>query len=244
MEQKHRELFEKLGMEFPAVAVRFHFERPEEVEYNERVASFCEFLKEAQATNKRFYIAECNDNCGGKAVLGMVPKSPFEAAGLVGVGHQIYRTPAPNARLHNTYPTLSPGSVNYVEFCPVAQCDFHPDLVICVADIEQAFILMRATSYISGDLWETKTSCVVSCAWTYVYPYLTGKVNYNITGMHLGMIRRNLYPSGKMIISIPYQKLDEVLLALEEMPWTPLSLREDEESKRKFAEVQSKWQRW
>lgn len=70
---------------------------------------------------------------------------------------------------------------------------------------------MRATSYISGDLWESKSSCVLSCAWMYAYPYIEGKVSFCITGMHHGVKRRKLYPEGRHMISIPYQKLDEVV---------------------------------
>ena len=100
---------------------------------------------------------------------------------------------------------------------------------------------MRATSYISGDLWESKTSCVMSCAWTYVYPYLSGKVNFCVTGMHHGMKRRHVYPEGLHIIAIPYQKLDEVVTALEEMPWELIAMKEDPESR---AELKRRMDRW
>ena len=101
---------------------------------------------------------------------------------------------------------------------------------------------MRATSYISGDLWESRSSCVVSCAWTFAYPYLSGKVNTCITGMHHGMRRRKTYPKGLHIISIPYQKLDEVVQALGEMDWELLAMREDPESKALLREKMDRWQ--
>jgi uncharacterized protein (DUF169 family) len=134
-----------------------------------------------------------------------------------------FRTAAANARLYHEAPTLKAGVCNYVVFCPVALCDFNPDLVICIAPTYQAHILLRATSYISGDLWESKCSFVMSCAWTYIYPYITGKVNHLFTGMHLGLMVKGLYPEGLHIICIPYQKLDEVVTALSEMePVLPL----------------------
>ncbi|MGN1002210.1 MAG: DUF169 domain-containing protein [Oscillospiraceae bacterium] len=222
--------FADLGMEYPPVAVKFHYARPEGVRQSDKTLSFCQFLKEAQTTGERFYIAGENDNCHGKMALGMAPKEPLAVSGQQGYDLGVYRTPAPNARLHASYPTLYPGSVNYVEFCPVSRCDFEPDLVVCVAEMKQADILMRATSYISGDLWESRSSCVLSCAWTYVYPYLSGKVNFCVTGLHHGLKRREVYPEGRMIISIPYQKLGEVCEALEEMPWELPALKKDPES--------------
>ena len=40
--------------------------------------------------------------------------------------------------------------MNYVQFARVSECEFDPDLIMCVADLEKADILLRATSYISG----------------------------------------------------------------------------------------------
>ena len=74
----------------------------------------------------------------------------------------------------------------------------------------------------------------MSCAWTYVYPYISGRINHLFTGMHLGLRIQGLYPPGLHILSIPYQKLDEVTNSLAEMEWYPDSLRKDkdEESRR------------
>ena len=231
LSQTAKDLFAKLNMEYQPVAVKFCYLKPEGAEQAEEVLSFCQFLKKAQVENRKFYITKDNDNCSGKMTLGMVPKDSYEISGLVGAELGVFRNPSANVRLHNSYPVINPGTVRYVVFCPVALCDFEPDLVICVAELEQADVLMRATSYISGDLWECRTSHVVSCAWTYAYPFLSGKVNFCITGMHHGMRRRKVYPAGRMIISIPYQKLDEVVTALGEMEWVPLGFRDDDESR-------------
>ncbi len=234
--------FEKLEMPYPAVAIKFHYAQPDGVEHTDEQLSFCQYLKKAQTTGKHFFTTKADDDCFGKVALGMDPKPPLAASGIAGVDFGVYKTAAPNARLHNTYPTLVPGSVNFVEFCPVSSCTFDPDLVVCVAENKQADILMRATSYISGDLWESKSSCVMSCAWVYVYPYLSGKVNFCITGLHHGLKRRKIYPAGLHIIAIPYQKLGEVTTALEEMPWELIAMKEDEQSKAELAARMARWQ--
>lgn len=242
MKENVRDAFRRLECEFAPVAVKFCFTRPEGIPRVGQTLSFCQFLRLAQDEARAFYIQKEDDNCFGKMALGMIPKQPFAASGQAGVDFGVFRTPAPNARLHNELPVLVGGSVNYVVFCPVSRCDFDPDLVIVVADTRQADIVMRATSFISGDLWESKTSCVMSCAWTYVYPYLSGKVNFCVTGMHHGMKRRKVYPEGLHIISIPYQKLDEVSAALQEMDWELIAMREDEESRRELARRMAGWQ--
>ncbi|MBQ9001234.1 MAG: DUF169 domain-containing protein [Eggerthellaceae bacterium] len=153
----------------------------------------------------------------------------------------MFRTQAANARLYQTITTLTPGAHNFVVFCPLHACDFEPDLVFFVADMAQADVLMRATSYISGDLWESKGSCVLSCAWLFGYSYVSGKVNYLVSGLGHGMRRRKLYPSGRLLISVPYQKLSEVIEAMGQMDWELLALREDDEAK---AELQRRIDAW
>ncbi len=101
----------------------------------------------------------------------------------------------------------------------------------------------RDSSYISGDLWESRTSHALSCAWTYAYPYVSGKVNFCITGMHHGMKRRKVYPEGMHIISIPYQKILEVVTALDEMDWELIAMKEDQESKDILAAKMANWER-
>ncbi|HHU06700.1 MAG TPA: DUF169 domain-containing protein [Clostridiales bacterium] len=241
LSNRDKELFDKLELDYPAVAIKFCFAEPQNAERIGKTLSFCQFLKEAQDTGRKFYITKDDDNCFGKMVLGMIDKPPFAASGQAGYDFGVYRTPAPNARLYHMIPTLVRGSVNYVLFSPVSVCDFDADLVIMVASTSKADIIMRATSYISGDLWESRSSCVLSCAWIYAYTYLSGKVNYIITGMHHGLKRRKVYPAGLHMIAIPYQKLPEFLTSLSEMDWELIAMREDEESKRLLKMKMDEW---
>ncbi len=227
LKDTQKQLLEKLGLPFAPVCIRYSFGKPEGVAHVDETLSFCQFLRKAQDTGSAFYTTVEDDNCFGKVALGMAPKPPAAASGMAGVIYGVYQTAAPNARLHNTYPTIVPGAVNYVTFCPASICDFQPDLLLCVAEPKQAEILMRASSYVSGDLWEQKISSVMSCAWMYAYPYVSGKMNYCITGLHHGMKRRHVYPEGLFIISFPYSKLPELFIGLEEMPWVLPAVSDD-----------------
>ena len=172
----------------------------------------------------------------------MIPKPPVTASGQAGYDFGCYASPAACRNLYQKLPVIEPGTVNYVEFCPVELCDFDPDLIMFVADLPAADIIMRATSWISGDFWESKSSPVLSCAWMYAYTVITGKVNHITTGFYHGLKRRKLYPEGLRMIAVPYQKLPEFEKALAEMDWTLIAFRDDEESKKDLAKRMEHWQ--
>ncbi len=240
--QESKDLFYKLGMEYQPVAVKFCYSCPEAIEHVDEVMSFCQFLRKCQDEDRGFYTAKDDDNCFGKVIMGMIAKEPFASSGQAGLDFGVYKTQAPNAKLHHELTTLTQGACNYVLFSPLSQCDFEPDLIVCVAEVEQAAVLMRATSYISGDFWESCATPVLSCNWIFSYPYISGKVNTIITGLGHGMTRRRVYPAGRMIISIPYSKIDEVCQALAEMDWVLLAMREDEEGRAELRRRMDRWQ--
>ena len=221
-----KKVFADLNMPYIAVAIKFCRNKPEGYEQAEGVDVFCSFLKKVQMEKKPFYFTVDNGKCMGRFILGMMDLETNHGSGQVGAELNVFKSPAPNARLYYDAPTLKRGVCNFVVFCPVDQCTFDPDLVICIADPNQAQLLLRATSYISGDLWESKCAYVMSCSWTYAYPYITGKVNHLFTGMHLGLQLQGTYPAGLHIISIPYNKLDEVARALAEMKHEPDDMNE------------------
>ena len=237
--EQAKKVFADLNLPYSAVAIKFCRNRPEGYTQAEGADVFCSFLKKAQVENRAFYTTVDNDTCMGKVVLGMTDLESGHGSGQVGYEMGVFRTAAANARLYHDATMLKRGVCNFVVFCPVAICDFNPDLVICIAPTDQAQLLLRASSYSSGDLWESKCSFVMSCAWTYTYPYVSGKVNHLFTGMHLGLKKKELYPEGLHILTIPYQKLDEVITALTEMEHVPLDLRRDAESKAKALEARN-----
>jgi uncharacterized protein (DUF169 family) len=242
MIQKVKEIFSKLDLDIPAIAVKYLPVKPEDTEYCDKKLAFCQFVKEAQDTGRKFYITKENDTCYGQMVLGMIPKPPVTASGQAGLDFEIYRTASACMKLYQQLPVLEPGAINCVVFAPVNILDFDPDLIVVFADIEKADILMRATSYISGDLWESKSSPVISCSWMYAYPLISGKVNHITTGYYHGLKRRKAFEAGLRMISIPFNKIDEVVTALDEMPWTPIAFREDEKSKTELLRRMEHWQ--
>lgn len=234
-----------LPCKYVPVAVKFYAVKPEnfglKYKHTDKRMSLCQFVSYAQKTHSSFYIDKTNEDCMGRTVLGMVQEPPLGASGQAGFDFGVFRNQDANSRLYYNIPTAIRDTINYVIFSPIDQCEFNPDVVVFVGDTDMADIVMRATSYISGDLWESKSSSVLSCAWTYMYTWLSGKVNHCQTGMHHGMGRRKVYPKGLHIVSVPYQKLDEVCLALRQMDWQLISFRPNDKDQEELRRRMRNW---
>lgn len=242
LSDKAKELLRKLDLEYPCIALKLHLERPGCSHYEGKKLAFCQYVRHAQGTGEHFYIEAADDDCYGKLALGMIDIPPVTGSGQAGYDFGVYKAPIANQQLYQKLPRLVRDTVRYVEFCPATDADFDPDLLMFVADFPQADVIMRATSYISGDLWESKSSPVISCAWMYAYPLISGKVNHITTGFYHGLKRRGAYPPGLRMIAVPYTKIDELFLSLEQMDWTLIAFREDEQSKAELARRMEHWQ--
>jgi uncharacterized protein (DUF169 family) len=181
--------------------------------------TLCEMLKRAQEGNAFFTDAE-NHTCeAGLYVLGQadVPE-PF-LSGEFGAGLKIFEEPRSASRLYQYVPTIGKGVVNYIAFSPLDKLSFDPDVLIILSKTSQTEILLRAMSYRTGKMWLSKFSPAIGCAWIFIYPYLSGELNYTITGLGHGMKRRKLFPEGLQFVSIPFDILPSMLQALQDMPW-------------------------
>jgi hypothetical protein len=83
-------------------------------------------------------------------------------------------------------------------------------------------------------MWSARGTPVIGCAWLYLYPYLSGELNFTVTGFGHGMKARKLFPEGLLLISIPYDLLPGMINNLKDMKWVPRSytIGRDEHKKR------------
>ncbi len=212
-------ILDKFEFDVSPVGVKFMGKRPDTLErLNENIA-LCEMLKRAQKGNA-FFVDKENHTCdAGTYVLGQTDApEPFISGGF-GAGLKIFEEPRSASRLYQYIPTIRRGVVNYVAFSPLDKLSFDPDLLIIFAETSQTEILLRAMSYRTGKMWSSKFSAAIGCAWIYVHPYLTGELNYTVTGLGHGMKRRKLFPEGHQLVSIPFDLLPSLLQALKDMPW-------------------------
>lgn len=215
-------IFNKFNFEKPPIGVKFLFFRPKGIQQlsMDKNLSFCEMLVEAQHMNTPFYFGtENNETCVGKILLGMEDMEPFAESGQIGDRLEIFQEPRANYIFYQYVPKFDKGVVNYVAFSSLDKLSFEPDVLIITATPSQAEIVMRAMTFSTGELYTSKTTPVMGCAWLYIYPFQTGKVNYILPDMVHGMKGRELLAEGSILISIPYQWIPVITQNLKEMKW-------------------------
>jgi uncharacterized protein (DUF169 family) len=212
-------IFNRFDLDYPPVGIKFLTSSPEGIEQLDKTMALCEMVREAQQRDRPFFITAENEDCAGRATLGMIGASPIAESGQVGIKFGIFQEPRANGKMNRQSPTFTHGVVNYVVFAGFAQLTFEPDLLIFIGTPSQAEIVMRALSYSTGEFWQSKIALVGACAWIFTYPFQSGNVNYVPTGMTFGMKARKVYPEGLILISIPYNWIPTISQNLSEMEW-------------------------
>ncbi len=217
--QSDLSIYSKFNFEKPPVGVKFLFFKPEGIDQLDKTLPFCEMFKEAQQRGTPFYFTKENEDCFGKFALGMEDMPLFAESGQLGPKYEIYQDARANSKIYQYIPKFGRGIVNYVALARLDKLTFEPDLLILTATPSQAEIVLRAMSYSTGEIRETKSTPVLGCTWLFIYPYQSGKVNYTVTGMTFGMKAKEVFEEGWILISIPYNWIPTITQNLQEMKW-------------------------
>jgi len=233
-------IFNKLKFEKPPVGVKFEYFKPEGIEQLDKKLAACEMIKEAQQRGTPFYFTVENEDCFGKVPLGWEDMPPWGEGGYLGLKFEIFQEARANSRIYQYLPKFPRNTVNYVALSTLDKLTFDPDLLILMANPSQTEIVMRAMSYSTGEIWESKKTGVLGCAWIFVYPYQSGKVNYTVTGISFGMKAHEVFPEGWVLISIPWNWIPTITQNLKEMKWTLPSYTDGREKfeKRKVSYIE------
>jgi uncharacterized protein (DUF169 family) len=212
-------ILDRFQFDVQPVGVKFLREQPDAPNRLVKNLAFCEMLKAAMG-GEAFYADVENHTCpAGAYVLGQAEPEEAFISGQFGAGLRIFEDARAAGRLYLHIPTIRPGVANYVVFSPLDKLSYVPDVLVLLANTSQAEILLRAMSYRTGQMWSSKFSSAIGCAWLFVHPYLTGELNYVTTGLGHGIKRRKLFPEGRQLISVPADILPSMLSTLQEMPW-------------------------
>jgi uncharacterized protein (DUF169 family) len=211
--------FERFEFDNPPVGVKFLLFKPDGIGQIEGRMPLCAMAKEAANRARPFYATQDNESCFGAVALGMADTPSFAQAGQIGEGLEIFDDARANTRIYEYLPKLHRGTVNYVVFAALNSLTFDPDLLMVTANTRQAEIILRAMSFKTGEIRESRTTGVFGCAWLYAYPYKSGKVNFTPTGLAFGTKAKEIYPEGLMLISIPWDWLPVISSSLKEMKW-------------------------
>jgi len=215
-------IFDGFKFERKPVGVKFLGTRPRGMKRLDKILDFCEMLVEAQNGNT-FYVTRRNFTCVGPLILGMVDSDPVFESGRVGPELEIFKNARANRGIYRFLPKMAKDTANYVAFSPLDKLSFEPDVLIVTADPSQAEIILRANSYATGNIWSAKGTPVAACAWLYIYPYVSGELNFMMPCFSFGMKSRRLFPEGVLLISIPKDLLPTIVKNLRDMKWVPHS---------------------
>ncbi len=211
-------IFERFNFERKPVGVKFLLNKPKDLEHLDDKIPICRMLGEAQ-NRAPFYADMNNFVCVDKLVLGMEDPAPTTESGQIGAKEKIYQEARANSRIYQYIKKIPKDTVRYVAFSTVDKMPFTPDLLICTAAPSQAEILFRALSFSTGKPLSSTFTPVLMCAWIFAYPYLTGEMNYTITGIGYGMRMQKILPEGLFLISIPHDLIPMLIDNLQEMEW-------------------------
>lgn len=224
MAEKTRDysVLDKFNFERKPVGVKFTITRPEGIKRLDKELNMCEMLKEAQE-NDAFYVGPDDWVCVGveQMILGMRDAEPVLISGYLGGEDKLFKENNACRAMYDYLPRLPKGSVKYVAFAPMDKMTFDPDVLIMTADVNQAQTLLRSINYSTGRPFVSMAMPVVACSWIYIYPVVSGELNYYITGLGLGMQELDVFPPGLFLISVPFQRIATMLENLEEMPYSP-----------------------
>jgi uncharacterized protein (DUF169 family) len=224
-------VFGKFNFERNPVGIKFLLNKPEGLEQTDKVMPICRIFMEAQKGGP-FYAGKDNFSCVDRMLLGMTDPDPTMESGQIGFKEKIYQEARANSRIYNYVYKIPKGTVRYVAFSSIDKLTFDPDLLIITAKPSDAEILFRALSYSTGKPLISKITPVLSCAWMIVYPYITGELNYTVTGIGYGIRMQKILPEGLFLISVPYDLIPMLINNLNEMEWIlPMSVLSEEERK-------------
>jgi uncharacterized protein (DUF169 family) len=230
-------VFEKFNFEHKPVGIKYLLNKPEGLEKTTESLPICRMFRQAQ-DKAPFYAAQENLACMERLWLGMMEPEPYFESGQIGATERIYQEARANRRIYHHIPRLAKGTVRYVAFSSVDRLPFEPDVLIIAARTAQAEILLRAASYSIGKPLSAKYTPVLSCAWVFAYPYVSGELNYTVTGLGYGMKMSKVLPEGLVLISVPYDIIPMLIENLQEMDWVlPMTTLNEAERKEAASKI-------
>ena len=227
-------VFDRFNFERKPVGIKFLLNKPEGLEQTDKVMPICRMFMEAQESDS-FYATKDNFSCVDRLLLGMVEPELTTVSGQIGAKEKIYQAARANRRIYQYIKKIPRDTVRYVAFAPLDKMTFDPDILIFTAKPSDAEVLFRALSYTTGKPLTSKFTPVLMCAWIIAYPYVTGELNYTVTGIGYGIRMQKILPEGLFLISVPYDLIPMLIDNLQEMEWFLPMMALNEAERKEFS---------
>ncbi len=213
-------IIDTLGLSLPPIGIFYDLFRPEGIRQldKEKKMSLCEMLKYAQQEAEPFYFSDENtETCVGKNMVGISEFPPSALSGQIGERLGVFDNPRCNARLYYSVKRLPKGTVNFVSFVPYPKLERVPDVLIFAGTPSQMEPVLRAATYSTGCSYSSKCTPVMGCSWLFVYPFMTGEINFVVPAFVHGLHGREIWPKDYVAVSVPYQWIPTVIGNLGKM---------------------------
>ena len=185
----------------------------------------CEFIQRSRFLGETFILSLDNNyqGCSGYSYIGLgdppaTLKTGYHHSRRPDGKPGIFGSPGASRRCLEKYYWVEPNTVKYFSCAPLSHCPFDPDVVTIIANPRACTYAIRAAIYYRGGTVSGETG-PGTCSSSWVAAYLTGEINYTTCGFGHGMKRRNLFPEGHQLVSIPFDMLPSILQNLQDMPW-------------------------
>ncbi len=230
-------IFKKFNFKMPPIGIKFLLFKPEGIGKLQENLSLCEMMRKAQESEP-FYATVDNFTCVGPILTGMAEGDPVFESGHIGPSLDIFEEARANRRLYHYITKLEKNSVNYVAFSSLEKLSYDPDILLLAANATQLEIVLRAMCYSTGKMWISQGTPVIACSWLTTYPYISGELNFILSDVSHGMKAKQVFPSGTILISVPFDKVAQLVQGLHKIEWEPAMYTEGREAHdRKFKEV-------
>jgi uncharacterized protein (DUF169 family) len=230
-------ILKKFNFKLKPIGIKFLLFKPEGIRKIDKKLAICEMWREAQKAEP-FYATVDDFNCVAPILLGMAEGDPVFESGSIGPALGIFEEARANRRIYYQITYLEKNSVNYVAFASIDKMSFTPDILLLSANASQLEIILRAMCYATGKMWTAKGTPVIECSWLTTYPYISGELNFALADASHGMISKQIFPAGTILISIPFDKITTLIDGLQKIEWKPaLYTKGREYHDKKFEEV-------
>jgi uncharacterized protein (DUF169 family) len=213
-------ILDKFKFKLKPIGIKFLLFKPEGIRRINKKLAICEMWREAQKAEP-FYATVDDFNCVAPILLGMAEGDPVFESGSIGPALGIFEEARANRRIYYQITYLEKNSVNYVVMASIDKMSFTPDVLLLSADASQLEIILRAMCYATGKIWTAKGTPVIECSWLTTYPYISGEVNFALADASHGMISKQIFPAGTILIAVPYDKISTLIDGLRKVDWKP-----------------------
>lgn len=157
----------------------------------------------------------------GASSLGLIPTPEKVSSGEFHHNLGMFDSTEAATKMIETRPAFDPESRIATVVCPLKDAKFEPDVVILVDRPETIYWIIPASTYFKGGRVNFSSAAFqATCADTTILPFLTGDINVSL-GCY-GCRRSTDIEKDEMIVGIPFNKIEEIIRALEKIHDGPM----------------------